>query len=427
MRTPIFRRWLGFTALFVLLACAARAQHPTTQSVSGETSWPRVGFVEFLNGRTYIPSLGRTRGEAGDCFIDMRGAGDGSGRIFLVTRRGVIYIMQNGKFLSEPFLDISAKTTMAGERGLLSMAFPPDYKTKGHFYVYYTDTTGDVNIVRYKVDPTNPNRALDDSAETILRVTHRRYVNHNGGQLHFGRDGMLYFGIGDGGLGFDPDLNGQNLGILLGKMLRIDVEGPPDPGKAYHVPADNPFVKTPGALPEIWALGLRNPWRWCFDEANGDMYIANVGQNLWEQIYYAPGTSKGGENYGWSLYEGTHDLKPDQKMGTPYGITFPVAEFGHIDPPVFISITGGYVYRGKEFPGWQGIYFFSDWGNGGDFGQIWALRRDASGQWQTHQVDDNKSPIEKTDSFGTDDDGNLYALSFGDGKIYKLIELPAAK
>ncbi len=429
---PSFRRLSVSIVSSLLLASSAIAQRPQMDATGGEKPWPKVGFVEIFDG-TKIPTLGRTNGENGDIITDMRGAGDGSGRIFLSERLGKILILKDGKLLPDPFLDITPQATNQ-ERGLLSIEFPPDYKHKGHFYTYRTDyETGDVIVERYKVDPKNPDHALADSAETILRVEHRWAPNHDGGQLHFGPDGMLYFGLGDGGGAYDPRLNAQNIGVLLGKMLRIDVEGKPDPGKAYHVPADNPFLKTPGAAPEIWAFGLRNPWRWSFDSANGDMYIGNVGQDHWEQIYYQPGKDKGGENYGWSTIEGTHALLKPENTNQPKGpnpkITFPVAEFSHDAPPIFISITGGYVYRGKEFPSWQGVYFFSDWGNSKkqELGQIWAMRRDADGNWQTHQVDDNLSPLRKCHTFGTDDNGNLYALSFADGKIYKLIELPAQK
>jgi glucose/arabinose dehydrogenase len=427
--SPLLRRLSTSIAFLLLLVSAARAQRPQMDDTGGEKPWPKVGFVEIFHG-TEVPTLGQTKGENGDLIIDMRGAGDGSGRIFLAERLGKILIMKNGQLLPEPFLDISPQATTT-ERGLLSIAFPPDYKTKQHFYVYHTDpANGDVLIERYKTDPKNPDHALADSAETILRIDHHTYPNHNGGQLQFGPDGMLYFGLGDGGAANDPFLNGQNISTLLAKMLRIDVEGTPDPGKAYHVPADNPFVKMPGAAPEVWAFGLRNPWRFSFDRVTGDLYIGNVGQDHWEQIYFQPAKDKGGENYGWSLLEGTHPLpfarNTDQKPGPNPKITTPVAEFGHDAPPVFICIIGGYVYRGKEFPSWQGVYFFSDWGNSRTqaLGQIWAMRRDADGNWQTHQVDGNLSPLKKCHSFGTDDDGNLYAMSFADGKIYKLVELP---
>lgn len=423
-------RWLASTILALAVATStAQAQRPQSVRPPPEKPWPRVSFQEFFDGKS-IATFGQTRGEGGDIPIDMRGANDGSGRIFLAERLGKILIFKDGKLLPEPFLDLGVQNTDQ-ERGLLSIAFPPDFKTKGHFYTYRTDPTrgatlGDVLIERYQVDPKNPNHALAESAELILRVHHPR-VNHNGGQLQFGKDGMLYFGIGDGGAGNDPDRAGQNLAVLPAKMLRIDVESKPDQGLAYHIPADNPFVKTPGARGEIWALGLRNPFRFSFDSANGDMYIGNVGQDHWEMIYYSPVTDKGGDNYGWSIYEGTHNDSPGLPKGqtkAPGGdIIFPVAEFTHNQPIHFISICGGYVYRGKEFPNWDGVYFFSDWGNS----QLWAMRRNADGIWETHRVDNNQSPVKQTVSFGIDDSGSLYLLSFADGKIYKLIETPAAQ
>ena len=429
---PKSLRAFSVLALATLLASPASAQHPVLDQPAVDQPWPNVGFVKVLDG-SQIPTLGKTRGEVGDIIIDMRGAGDGSGRIFLAQRIGKIDIMQNGKLLPDPFLELPPES-MTVERGLLSIAFPPNFKTKNHFYVLRTESsTGDVLIERYQVDPANPNHALANSAEVIVRVDHRLNPNHNGGQLQFGPDGMLYFGIGDGGAGYDPPLNGQNIGTLLGKMLRIDVESAPDQGKAYHVPSDNPFVKTPGAAPEIWAYGIRNPWRFSFDAANGDMYIGHVGQDHWEQIYYQPGKDKGGENYGWSVLEGTHAIpfpkNTDQPRGPVSKITYPVAEFSHDTPPIFICIIGGYVYRGKEIPAWQGIYFFSDWGNSRnkEIGQIWALRRNSAGAWETHQVDNDLSPLRKCHSFGTDDDGNVYAMSFADGDVYKLVDLNAKK
>jgi glucose/arabinose dehydrogenase len=410
-------------ALFAAFALPALAQRPEV----AEQPWPNVGFQQVLDATQVIPRMGKTHGEAGDCITDIRNAGDGSNRLFLVERRGGIWILQNGKLLPDPFLDIANLTTMDGERGLLSIAFPPGYKDKGHFYVLYTAAgrpRGNVTLARYQVDPANPNRALPNSAQILFTIPHTTYSNHNGGQLVFSpHDGYLYWGIGDGGAGYDPNNNGQNLNSYLGKLLRIDVEGKPDPGKTYRVPPDNPFVSNPNAKPEIWAFGLRNPWRFSFDPANGDLYIGNVGQDKWEQIYYAPVTSKGGENYGWSILEGSHptsDRKEPQPQGTSSPIVLPTAEFSHSPPDRFTSITGGYVYRGSAIPAWQGFYFFSDWGNS----EVWAMHRDSSGVWQTHQVDNSQSPLVQPPTLGVDEQGNLYSAGFGDGKIYEFIERP---
>jgi glucose/arabinose dehydrogenase len=376
-----------------------------------------------LDGPKFIPGLGHTEWENGDIIMSLANAGDGSNRLFVVERQGRVWILQDGQLLPAPFLDVSNLTTTDLERGLQSIAFPPDYKTTGRFYIFYTaagQPAGNLTLARYQVDPKNPNRALPGSGQILLSIPHQPYANHNGGGIAFGPDGMLYWFTGDGGIAKDTFNNGQNLQTLLGKALRLDVEGPPDPGLAYRIPPDNPFVKNPRARPELWAVGLRNPWRFTFDSANGDLYIANVGQEDWESIYYAPGGDPGGENYGWSIYEGTHPMKPQPAADTGHGITFPVAEFSHTGDGHFNSIIGGYVYRGAEFPHWRGVYFFSDWMTS----QVWALRRDESGLWHTHQVDGGQCPVLQPDTFGQDEKGNLYLAGFADGKLYKLIERP---
>jgi len=450
------KRLIGLSALSLLSLSVAQAQRP----VAAAKPWPNVGFQEVFDAATFFPSMAKANpppagnGEDGDMFTGLTNAGDGSGRIYLVERVGKIWTVENGKILSEPFLDLTSLTNYFpanSERGLLSLAFSPDYKNDHTFYVYYTSaasgngpsaTGGDLTIARYKVDPKDPYHALKDSGEVIWSLAHPQ-VNHNGGTIAFGKDGMLYLGTGDGGGGNDMTNNAQNLGILLGKMLRFDVKSPPDAGKKYHVPADNPFVNNPNAKPEIWALGVRNPFRFSFDTDNGDLYIGNVGQDQYEQVYYQPVTSKGGENYGWSIYEGTHELtaigggpvagKPPQTPGTPT-ITYPVADFPHpprtggfrapvqVGPNDFRCIIGGYVYRGAEFPNWDGVYFFSDWLTC----EVWAMRKDADGKWETHEVDGGlgKDPAQGVVTFGTDEKGNLYLTSFGNGKIYKLVETP---
>jgi glucose/arabinose dehydrogenase len=415
-----------FRILFILaagLASLARAQHPEASSAPVEKPWPRVGFLPVLDARKYIASLGQTYVEDGDTLMYLTNAGDGSNRIFIVERMGRIWIMQNGALLPKPFLDITALMNMYGEHGLYCVAFPPGAGPKDHCYVTFANLNGDNTLARVKVDPHDPNHALAESVEVLLVMPHPRYTNHYGGQVAFGKDGMLYWSLGDGGGQYDPNRKAQSLQYLNGKLLRLDVEGAPDPGKKYRVPPDNPFVKTPGARPEIWALGLRNPWRFSFDSANGDLYIANVGEYTWESIYYEPAGDKGGENYGWSIYESSHPMHPDETQGTSGPITFPVAEFSHNNPDQLHSITGGYVYRGADYPDWQGIYFFSDWVNS----EVWALRRDAEGQWQSREVDGGLSPVAQTVSMGVDEKGNIYALGFADGVIYKLVPLPTAK
>jgi len=428
-------RKLLLALIFILatgLPNLALAQHPSSAAgTEVEKPWPRVGFKEIATIPKYCT----------DAVVSW----DGTNRFFVTERMGRIWIVQNGQTLPEPFLDLSAKSRTTQNWGVLSVAFPPDFKTKQHFYVFYTpkDST-DCVIARFKVDPQNPNKALPESEELII-AQNQPNSYHLGGKLLFGRDGMLYFGFGDGGPQNDPDRNAQNMTTLHSKMIRIDVEGKPDAGLAYHVPSDNPFVHTPGARPEIWALGLRVPWRWSFDSANGDMYIGDVGQDLWEEIDYAPGTSKGGENYGWSAYEGTHAfvgpvsrnpnaVPPyEQPLGTDWSkLVFPAAEFSHKGDG-FICITGGWVYRGTEYPAWQGIYFFGDHNSN----QVWAMRRDAEGIWRTHRVDPGQTPMFGTPDFTVDEQGNIYCISYGEtydrkisvekGMLYKLVERPAGE
>ncbi len=332
--------------------------------------------------------------------LAMVGAGDGTDRLFIVEQNGKIRVIQDNKLLTAPFLDIhsmvspSAQGAGYSEQGLLSLAFSPNYKTDGLFYVDYTDVNGNSVVARYKVSASDPNVADPSSAVTIL-TQKQPYPNHNGGQLAFGPDGDLYIGFGDGGSEGDPQGNGQNLGTWLGKILRIDVSG-----DKYAVPKDNPFVNQQGALPEIWAYGLRNPWRFSFDRQTGDLYIGDVGQDQWEEVDFQPAGDKGGENYGWNLYEATH---PYSGAAAPANLTMPVTEYSH---QVGIAVMGGYVYRGTKIPALDGYYFYGDYGTG----TVWSLYRDAGGQWQNTVFMKNVGPIS---AFGQDDEGELYLVNYG--------------
>lgn len=330
------------------------------------------------------------------------GAGDVSGRLFIVEQFGQIHVYQNGALLPAPFLDVSSLiSTRGNEQGLLGLAFHPDYAANGAFYINYTDVRGDTAVVRYTVSQDNPDVADPASAQIILQID-QPFGNHNGGHLVFGPDGYLYIGMGDGGSGGDPQGNAQNPATLLGKMLRIDVNG----GEPYGIPADNPFVNDASYAPEIWALGLRNPWRYSFDRATGDLYVADVGQNVWEEVNFVPASSSGGENYGWNFLEGTH---PFSGAATPEGLMMPFFEYSHREGGC--SVTGGYVYRGQAVPDLQGVYLFGDYCSG----IIWASYRDQAGNWQTNpflQFDDTIS------SFGEDEQGELYLVSHG-GTVFK--------
>lgn len=331
----------------------------------------------------------------------------GDDRLFVVEKKGTIRILsRDGKVQAEPFLDITSQVgSGASEQGLLSMAFSPNDPTE--FYVYYTDKNGDTVVSRFYI--SQDNRA-DPASEEILLQVDQPYGNHNGGQLAFGPDGFLYIGLGDGGSANDPHKNGQNLNTLLGKLLRIDVVGQ----ETYTIPDDNPFVGVENARPEIWAYGLRNPWRFAFDAATGDLYIADVGQNLYEEINVQPAASEGGENYGWNFYEGNHEFEAADQVDKEQ-LTFPVAEYEHvIEVEVWnsvCSVTGGYVYRGQKHPDLQGKYLYGDW----CAGTIWTLENQ-NGEWVSEKFMDTDFHIS---SFGLDSDGELYLLSFG-SEVWRL-------
>lgn len=331
---------------------------------------------------------------------DLTQAGDA--RLFVLEQPGRIRIIENGQLLDRPFLDITGKVQNAGnEQGLLGLAFHPDYATNGQFFVDYTrQPDGATVIERYTVSADDANLADAASAHVILTIDQPE-ANHNGGQLQFGPDGFLYIGMGDGGGAGDRHGsigNGQNLQSLLGKLLRLDVTNQ----ATYAIPADNPFGD------EIWAYGLRNPWRFSFDRATGDLYIADVGQNQYEEVDFQPAASPGGENYGWRIMEGRHCFNPPSGCDQT-GLVLPVAEYSHADG---CSITGGYVYRGTQYPQLNGQYFFADY----CIGTIWSLQRDAAGAWQ---MEKRLSPDIRISSFGEDASGELYVIDHG-GAVYQL-------
>jgi glucose/arabinose dehydrogenase len=335
-------------------------------------------------------------------------AGDGSGRLFVVEQSGQIRIIQEGAILPEPFLDLTGiAVDNAFERGLLGLAFHPRYAENGQFFVNYTDVNGDTAVARYTVSAGDPDRADPDSAQIILRVE-QPYPNHNGGDLAFGPDGYLYIGMGDGGSAGDPQGNGQNLNTLLGKMLRLDV----DSGEPYAIPPDNPFAGRSIAQPEIWAYGLRNPWRFSFDRATGDLYIADVGQNAYEEVNFQPADSPGGENYGWDLMEGLHPYEGSPPSDA--NLVLPVAEYAQSEGGC--SVTGGYVYRGQALPELLGVYFFGDYCSG----LVWALHRTAEGAWERALFTRTTFSIS---SFGEDEAGELYVVDHG-GAVYQLAAAP---
>ena len=340
--------------------------------------------------------------------------GDGSGRLFVAQQTGEIVILDGGSLGATPFLDLSSRVTCCGERGLLGLAFHPDYASNGELFVDFTETVDAqlrTVVARYTVSAGDPDVA-DPMSEEILLTIDQPAGNHNGGQLAFGPDGFLYVGTGDGGGGGDPNENGQDTGALLGKVLRIDVDGA-DPGLAYAVPPDNPFVGVTGARDEIWAFGLRNPWRFSFDRDAGDLWIADVGQTAWEEIDLQPAGDPGGENYGWDCREGAHsydDLNGDHNTTCPSsGFVDPILEYGHSSGRC--SITGGYRYRGDAEPRLRGVYLYADYCTGEVFGTI-PRCPGSTPQWQSRVLFD--APYNVT-AFGEDAAGEIYLTQFAGG------------
>ncbi len=343
--------------------------------------------------------------------VQVTHAGDGSGRLFVVEQRGKIKIIQDGQVLTRPFLDIQEVVNDGGnEQGLLGLTFHPHYTQTGYFYVNYTDAANATVVGRYSVSMTDSNQADLTSFMTILTVD-QFATNHNGGQILFGPDGYLYIGMGDGGGGGDPQDNGQNAETLLGAMLRLDV----DRATPYAIPPDNPYVGTTGA-DEVWAIGLRNPWRFSFDRMTGDLYIGDVGQNAWEEINYlavdsVTAASEGERNFGWPCREGRHDFEFTDACAT-LTLTEPIAEYGHDDAGGY-SVTGGFVYRGQAYPDWQGRYFYADYISG----RIWSLNKLGSGNWSEPRLElDTNLQIS---AFGEDEAGELYITEFS-GKVRRL-------
>ena len=415
-------RRAGFEIIVIinllLAACGAAPAQPLTPAISqtpGITSLSATSTAlppasTLTASLTAVPTLPDPAGYAWNPVIaglelpvDIQNAGDGSGRLFIVEKPGRIVILKGGQLLPIPFLDISGKVgSRFTEQGLLGLAFHSNYVQTGLFYVNYTDENGNTVIARFHVSAANPDLADPASETDILRVD-QPYNNHNGGGLAFGPDGYLYIGLGDGGSEGDPLLTGQNLRTLLGKMLRIDV----DHETPYAIPAGNPFAKG-GGLAEIWAYGLRNPWRFSFDRLSGDLYIADVGQDAWEEIDFVPSGMVGGMNFGWSYYEGMHPYKGQPPANATF--TWPVSEYSHA---YGCAVTGGYVYRGAALPEWQGVYFFGDYCSG----NIWGLIH-SNGQNLPARILFTTSA--RITTFGVDEAGEIYLADYGLGELLRL-------
>jgi glucose/arabinose dehydrogenase len=342
--------------------------------------------------------------------VGITSAGDGSGRLFVNEQGGRIRVIAaDGTLQPGAFADLHERIRWGGEQGLLGLAFHPDFTHNGRLFVDYTRDPDGATVIAelHSAD----GQSADPDSERILLVIPQPYDNHNGGQIAFGPDGYLYIAMGDGGDGGDPHGNGQNRQVLLGKLLRIDVDATPDPGKAYAVPPSNPFAAAgtrPGeGLPEIWAYGLRNPWRFSFDRSTGDLYIGDVGQEDWEEVDRQPAGSTGGENYGWNVMEGTHCYTA---LCDPNGITLPIAEYSH---QLGCAITGGYVYRGTAQPALVGAYLYADYCEG----SVSLLTM--NGSVVVQEV--NLTTALNIASFGQGDDGELYLVDDGRGSLYHLV------
>ncbi len=338
--------------------------------------------------------------------VDVTNAGDGSGRIFVVEQAGRIRIVRDGQLLERPFLDITDRIASGGERGLLGLAFHPDYPADPRLFVDYTDRDGNTVVAAFTGSAADPDVADPASEQVILQVA-QPFSNHNGGAVEFGSDGMLYIGLGDGGSGGDPQGNGQNLGVLLAKILRIDV-GVPSSSTPYAIPADNPLVGVAGARPEIWLSGLRNPWRFRFDRMTGDLWIGDVGQGAWEEIDVAR-AGRGGFDLGWNTMEGFHCYRPADGCDQT-GLTLPVAEYGHDQG---CAVIGGVVVRDPRQGALDGRYLFGD-----------ACSDDL---WMLDPTDDQRQePVlllklgRSLSAIGEGEDGTVYATSLGKGELLRI-------
>ena len=337
------------------------------------------------------------------------GAGDGSGRLFVVEQAGTIRVIRDGRLVARPYLDIRGLVSSGGERGLLGLAFAPTYARDGRFYVDATDPDGNTFIAEFRAPDPAADTADPASERVILRIT-QPFANHNGGGIIARADGTLWIGTGDGGSAGDPLGNGQRLSTLLGKLLRIDPQA--NQGLPYAVPPDNPFVDRAGARSEIWAFGLRNPWRFSFDRATGDLWIGDVGQDRWEEVDRVRAGDPGGSNFGWNVMEGDHCCSPAVGCASS-GLTLPVAEYDHGQG---CAITGGFVYRGTAMPALAGSYLYAD----SCSGRIWGLEAAAVAP-QPRVLGDTGASIT---SFGEDDAGELFVTDIAGGSVSRLVTAP---
>jgi glucose/arabinose dehydrogenase len=425
--THLRSAFLAFAVALGLVACSGPQGTPQTSTVpaatgsdgiepSGSGSTPPTEPASDEPGSAFDPSavhlqLQKVVGGL-DQPVGVTSAGDGTGRLFVIEQTGRIRIVENGKLLAQPFLDLHDKVSCCGERGLLGLAFEPGFGADAtHFFVDYTDPKGNTAVASVAVDPSNPDVADASSLAVILHVE-QPFANHNGGGLAFGPDGDLYVALGDGGSGGDPQGNGQKTTTLLGKLLRLDVtSGSPDAPPAYTIPEDNPFPVGGADRAEIWAFGLRNPWRFSFDRQSGDLWIGDVGQGEWEEIDVGR-ASEGrgrGANYGWNVMEGRHCFASDPCKQTDF--VPPITEYDHSTGDC--AVIGGYVYHGEAYPVLAGGYLFGDECSG----RIRAIGADGPAEQDPTILLDTNFTLS---SFGEDDDGELYVTDLAGGSVYRV-------
>jgi len=373
-------------------ATAAEAATQTTAPTTASTAPVAIG-LEKLPGAYSRPTF-------------VTNAGDGANRLFVLEKPGRVRVLREGSLVTQPFLDITSLVRSTGnEQGLLGLAFHPDFESNGRFFVAYTALDSKNTVAEYRVSTSGSDSADASSAKILLAVADQ-YANHNGGMLAFGPDGYLYISMGDGGSGGDPHGNGQNRDSLLGKLLRIDVNS----GNPYGIPSSNPFANDANARKEVWAYGLRNAWRFTFDRETGDVWIADVGQNKFEELDFQPAGSKGGENYGWNIMEGNACYKPASGCNQE-GLVKPFFEYGHGEG---CSVTGGYVYRGAAIGALVGRYIFTDYCTP----TLWLTTRSAGGEFTTIESGELPGGVS---AFGEDESGELYITVDGEGAVYKLV------
>lgn len=392
------RRIVFILALGVLLSLPISAQDDTTDTApltlrAEAPDLTQAVLTEVASGFTY-PLL-------------VTHAGDGSGRLFVVEQHGVIKLIEDGTVGASPFLDITDRVSGAvlrgySEMGLLGLVFAPDYAESGVFYVNYVDKNQVTVVSQFNVSADDPNVA-DPASEVVLFTLRQPFPNHNGGHMAFGPDGYLYISVGDGGAANDPLTTGQDPSDWYGSLLRISVDG----SGAYTVPEDNPSAADDRFAPETWQYGLRNAWKFSFDRATGDLYVADVGQNLYEEVNFIPADEGSGANYGWSDFEGND---PFNATTAPEGMVEPFFVYPHSGGEC--SVTGGYVYRGEAIEALEAVYVFGDFCTG----RMWASWRDADAAWQT--VDFLRAGF-SVSGFGEDEAGELYVLDYQNGAVYR--------